>query len=546
MTQFNELGLNKALLKALDALGFEKASEIQAQAIPFVLNNKNDLIALAQTGTGKTAAFSLPILEKIKNKKGLQTLIICPTRELSLQISEDIISFCKFQKDIEVVSVYGGERIDLQIRKLKRGANIVVGTPGRLHDLVRRNVLNLEKIKYVVLDEADEMLDMGFKDDLDAIIQTTPKSRQTLLFSATFSGSVRQVAKSYMQEAHEIKVGEENSGAKNVSHEYYMVSARDRLAALERILDSQDGISGIIFCRTKVETQALSDKLKQLGYNAEALHGDISQNIRTKIMANFKKKNISLLVATDVAARGIDVSNLSHVINYNLPDNLEAYNHRSGRTGRAGSSGVSISICGARDKSKINRLEKYIGRNFTYKKIPKGSEIVETKVANYITKIQTDTQDITKEACYDRAVDQLKNVKKEDIIKFIFKEKFSRLLNNQHHDKDINADLKTTSIKQSSSSRAIRLSIGKNQKAEVKDIFSLINSNKKTKGMDIGRIVIKQNYSLISVSKKDAEQIMSNSKIFSWKNKNIDISFSDEVLARANRPRRSKSYRRRR
>ncbi len=309
MTAFKELGLNSEIMKSLDDLGFTEPSPIQEKAIPFILKSENDLIALAQTGTGKTAAFGLPILQKIKaNEKAMQAIILCPTRELCIQISRDITKLGKYSKGLSVTAVYGGEKIDFQIKALKRGTNIVVGTPGRVHDLIRRKVLKLQSIKWLVLDEADEMLDMGFKDDLDAILKETPKTRQTLLFSATISKSVRLIAKQYMNDAEEIIVGEQNVGAEKVSHEYYIVGARDRFEALRRILDYLPGVYGILFCRTRRETGEVSDKLKQAGYDTEALHGEISQSMRTKIMDRFKRKQIHLLVATDVAARGIDVN----------------------------------------------------------------------------------------------------------------------------------------------------------------------------------------------------------------------------------------------
>ncbi|PLX27707.1 DEAD/DEAH box helicase [Candidatus Parcubacteria bacterium] len=553
MTQFKDLGLGTLVLKGLSDLGFEKPSEIQAEAIPFIVENKQDLIALAQTGTGKTAAFSLPILEMIDaDKKDLQAMVICTTRELCLQISQDIRDFSKYIKGINVVSVYWGERVDLQLRNLKKGANIVVGTPGRLHDFINRNKIKTDKLEYLVLDEADEMLDMGFKDDLDAILENASKNRQTLLFSATFSASVRKIAKEYMKEAKEIKIGKENAGAVNVKHEYYIVEAFNRYEALERIIDSLSDVYGIIFCRTKIETQEVADKLKQSGYDAEAIHGDINQNTRTKIMASFKKRVIKLLVATDVASRGIDVSDLTHVINYNLPTQEEAYTHRSGRTGRANNSGTSISICGIRDLGRIKRLEKMIGQDFLYKKVPSLAGIIDSKIDTYINKIETEAPGTLESNYCDKVIERMKKIKKEDLIKFLIQEKFGRIINSNSVEQDLNADLKKTKKHLSGPNvQALRLSIGKKQRADIKTIFALINSNKDTKGMDVGRVIVKQNYSMISVSNKDADKILDSLDNESWRGQRLMIERSNEALSasrsagRHSRRRRRSSSRRR-
>jgi len=381
---FKELGLNEDIRKGLDDLKFLKPTLIQAETIPFILKSKNDLIALAQTGTGKTAAFSLPILNQIKgDSRSLEAFILCPTRELCIQICRDIQDFAKYSKNILILPVYGGARIDLQIRALRNEVNIVVGTPGRVHDLIRRKVLKLNTVKWLVLDEADEMLDMGFKDDLDAILEQTLDNRQTLLFSATMSSGVNAIAQNYMHNAKEISVGNKNTGADNVTHEYYVVQASDRFEALKRILDYIPNVYGILFCRTRRETQEVADKLRTAKYEAEAIHGDVSQGMRTKIMGRFKMKQIHLLVATDVAARGIDVRNLTHVINYNLPEQNNRYTHRTGRTGRADKSGIAISIVGPRDIRKIKELEKIIGQTFEYKQVPSGNDIHEKQIDNY-------------------------------------------------------------------------------------------------------------------------------------------------------------------
>ena len=442
MTTFKELGLSPELMKSLNDLEFTKPSPIQEKAIPFILKSKKDLIAVAQTGTGKTAAFALPILNKIQlGTKSPQAIILCPTRELSIQISRDIKNLAKYMKGISVTPVYGGEKLWVQIKELKNGTDIVVGTPGRVCDLIRRKVLKLQSIKWLVLDEADEMLDMGFKEDLDAILKQTPKERQTLLFSATISRSVHSIAKKYMNEAEEMSAGEKNIGAKNVTHEYYVVKSWDRFDALRRVLDYLPGVYGILFCRTRKETQEVADKLKQANYDTEALHGDISQDMRTEIMDRFKKKSSGLLVATDVASRGIDVSDLSHVINYSLPDQNEGYTHRSGRTGRADKSGVSISIISSRDVRKIRALESIIGKSFEYKKIPNGKEVCLKQIDSFLNKIkEINTKEAEKGQDFSDFVERFQGINKEDLIKYFVTDKFSHLMGSYQNSPDLNAD----------------------------------------------------------------------------------------------------------
>ena len=372
MSTFTELGLKEVIQRALTDLGYESPTEIQKIAIPQIIGSTRDVKAFAQTGTGKTAAFSLPILEQIDlSSKDTQALILSPTRELAVQIGENIREFAKHIKGFNVVTVYGGANAEDQIRKLRRGAHIVVGTPGRTVDLINRRALKPQNLRWLVLDEADEMLNMGFKDELDKILNETPKEKQTLLFSATFPREVDAIARNYMNNPVDIKAGTVNS----VSHEYYMVTERNRYAALKRISDANPEIYGVIFCRTKRETNEISEKLIQDGYSVDAIHGDLSQAQRDNVMQKFKKKSIQLLCATDVAARGIDVKNLTHVINYKLPDQIEAYTHRSGRTGRAGAKGVSISIVTRKELNKIRPIEKRISKKFTKKEVPDGVEI---------------------------------------------------------------------------------------------------------------------------------------------------------------------------
>jgi len=533
MITFKKLGLNPETMKGLDDLGFEEPTPIQEKAIPFILKSRKDLIALAQTGTGKTAAFGLPILNKIKvNEKELLAIILCPTRELCIQISRDITKYAKYSKGMAITAVYGGARIDLQIRSLRNGTNIVVGTPGRVHDLIRRKVLRLKDIKWLVLDEADEMLDMGFKDDLDAILKQTPKTRQTLLFSATISKSVHSIAKQYMHEAQEISIGEKNTGAEMVTHEYYVVQAKDRFAALRRILDFLPGVYGILFCRTRIETGKVADMLKQADYDAEALHGDISQSLRTKIMDRFKQKQIRLLVATDVAARGIDVSDLSHVINYNLPDQDEGYTHRSGRTGRAQKSGISVSILTPREVGRVKRLEEIIGKNFAYKKVPKGSDICKKQIDNFLEEIEeTDIKEINNLQFLQESMERLKKINKEDLIKLFLSNKFKRLTEDYKDTRDLNAAPKamTTRAKKGNNNGVnLKINFGKKHGFDVKKLFALINSNKKLKGVEVGKINLMPEYCIFSVEKRRAEAVEAYLKGANFKGRKIDISKSNE------------------
>ena len=387
---FEELGIEEKILQAIKEQGFETPMPVQEEVIPHLLNpDCGDIVALAQTGTGKTAAFGLPIIQNVDTKiKQTQYLILSPTRELCLQIADDLSGFAKYKSDIRIAAVFGGASIDRQIQLLKRGAHIISATPGRLLDMINRKVVKLDKIKTIVLDEADEMLNMGFRDDLESILSETPGEKNTLLFSATMPKEVASIAKNYMAEPLEITIGKKNAGAENVNHICYLVNSKDRYLALKRIVDFHPDIYGIVFCRTRMETQEVAEWLMKDGYNAEPLHGDLTQIQRDKVMAKFRIKNISLLVATDVAARGIDVDNLTHIINYNLPEELEIYTHRSGRTGRAGKAGTSIMISSVREKHKIGQIEKKLGKKFSFLSIPGGREICEKQLFHLIDKME--------------------------------------------------------------------------------------------------------------------------------------------------------------
>lgn len=441
---FNELGLSAPVLKAIAELGFENPTEVQQQAIPVVLNTGEDVVALAQTGTGKTAAFGLPMLEMTDfNERNIQSLIICPTRELCLQISKDIEGYGKYLDGMRVVAIYGGSSIENQIRDVRRGAQVIVATPGRLMDLMRRNVVKLENVKTVVLDEADEMLNMGFQEDIDAILESTPPERRTLLFSATMPKEVARIAKKYMREPREITVGKKNSGAATVSHFWYCVTERDRYLALRRLLDFHPDIFGLVFCRTRVETQQVADKLQVDGYNALPLHGDMSQAMRDSAMKKFRDRTIQVLVATDVAARGIDVNDITHVIHYNLPDDIENYNHRSGRTGRAGKSGISLTIINKRELHKVRAIGKAMDKEFTHGQIPTAQQIIEKQVYQFVSRIaETDPNKFQLDQYLEKANAMFGEMTREEIIMRVIAAEFVRFSDAYQFAGDINADIK--------------------------------------------------------------------------------------------------------
>ena len=440
MQNFDATGLNEGILKAISDLGFETLTPIQEKTIPHLLNNTNDLIGLAQTGTGKTAAFGLPIVQLAdQNSKNTQALVLCPTRELCMQISRDFESFLKYQKHLKIVSVYGGASIDAQVRELNAGAQIVVGTPGRVHDLIRRKKLKVENIRWLVLDEADEMLNMGFRDELDAILENTPKERQTLLFSATMPSEISNIAKRYMNNPEEISAGKKNIGADMVEHFYYMINARDRYIALKRVLDINPDIYAIVFCRTRIETKDVAEKLMQDNYNADALHGDLSQPQRDYVMNRFRSRSLQVLVATDVAARGLDVNDLTHVINYNLPDESEIYLHRTGRTGRAGKTGIAISLIHSRETNRIRNIERVLGKKLTRKMVPAGEEICEKQLFALIDRMEKVEVDESQIEPYMPAIyKKLEWLSREDLIKHFVLVEFNRFLDYYKNAPDIN------------------------------------------------------------------------------------------------------------
>jgi ATP-dependent RNA helicase DeaD len=439
MKTFEELGVSPEIRKAIEEMGYANPMPVQEEVIPYLLGENNDVVALAQTGTGKTAAYGLPLIQGIDVKlRAPQALILCPTRELCLQISGDLTDYSKYVNDLKVLPVYGGSSIESQIRSLKKGVHIIVATPGRLIDLMERKTVSLAKISNVVMDEADEMLNMGFTESINTILAQVPENKNTLLFSATMSPEISRISKNYLRNAKEITIGHKNESTANVEHIYYMVHAKDKFRSLKRVVDSHPEIYGIIFCRTRIETQEIADKLIQNGYSAEALHGELSQQQRDLTMQKFRTRSVQLLVATDVAARGLDVEDLTHVINYGLPDDIESYTHRSGRTGRAGKTGTSISIINLRERGKIRAIERIIAKKFIAGTLPSGKEICEKqllKVIDEIEKVKVNEDEIQSFLpTINRKLDWLD---KEDLIKRVVSLEFNRFLEYYHDAGDI-------------------------------------------------------------------------------------------------------------
>ena len=512
MMLFSDIFLKKEIQKAIIDLGFLEPTPIQKEVIPFLIESEQDLIALAQTGTGKTAAFGLPIIEKINTKKNLpQSIILCPTRELCLQITKDFESFSKYIKNLKITAVYGGANIQSQIRSVASGSQIIVGTPGRVIDLIKRKKLVLKHIESVVLDEADEMLNMGFKEDLDIILAETPEEKQTLLFSATMPKEVMRISKNYMFSPKKVEVAKRNEGAKNVEHHYYLVNAKDKYKALRRICDINTNIYGIVFCRTRRETKDIANKLMQDGYNADALHGELSQAQRDHVMNRFRKKNIQILVATDVAARGLDIDNLSHVINYNLPDDNEIYIHRSGRTGRAGNKGISIIIAHSRETRKIGFIEKMLKKEIKYQKVPSGEEICEIQLLNLVDKVVNTKVGSQIEKYLPSIKEKFSHLDKEDLIKHFISTEFNRFLsfyknsNNINLKEQKNKDKPPVARKRNSKGHSedgftrFFINIGRGSNLQTHNLIGMINEFTKNRNIVIGKIDIFKNFSFFEV-----------------------------------------------
>ena len=542
--KFLDIRLNKNIQKAVNDLGFEIPTPIQQEVIPYLLECKTDLIALAQTGTGKTAAFGLPVLQKIKAEKRLpQAIILCPTRELCLQIAKDIESFSKYMKKIKTTAVYGGASIVPQIKSLKAGTQIIVGTPGRVLDLINRKVLELHEIDFVVLDEADEMLNMGFKDDLDTILAETNEDKQTLLFSATMPKEVMRISRNYMYSPKTIEVASRNEGAKNVEHHYYMVNARDRYKALRRICDANPNIFGIVFCRTRRETAEIADKLMRDGYNADTIHGELSQAQRDHVMGRFRKKKIELLVATDVAARGIDINELTHVINYNLPDDNEVYVHRSGRTGRAGHKGTSIIIAHSREGRKLKSIEKMIKRDLKLQKVPNGDEICQIQLMKLIDKVVATDINHQIDKYLPSIEEKLAHLEKEELIKHFVSTEFNRFLSFYKNSTDLNVISsqnkerkgkenkrknekgRRTGHAESGHTRFF-INLGKEKKLGAHNLIGLINECTRNRNIPVGKIDIMRNFSFFEVPSNFEKDILSGMSDSFWLGNKVTVEVS--------------------
>ena len=539
MMLFSDIFLKKEIQKAIIDLGFSEPTPIQKEVVPFLIESEQDLIALAQTGTGKTAAFGLPIIEKINTKKNLpQSIILCPTRELCLQITKDFESFSKYIKDLKITAVYGGANIQSQIRSISSGSQIIVGTPGRVIDLIKRRKLVLKNIESVVLDEADEMLNMGFKEDLDTILAETPEEKQTLLFSATMPKEVMRISKNYMFSPKKVEVAKRNEGAKNVEHHYYLVNAKDKYKALRRICDINTDIYGIVFCRTRRETKDIANKLMQDGYNADALHGELSQAQRDHVMNRFRKKNIQILVATDVAARGLDIDNLSHVINYNLPDDNEIYIHRSGRTGRAGNKGISIIIAHSRETRKIRFIEKMLKKEIKYQKVPSGEEICEIQLLNLVDKVVNTKVGNQIEKYLPSIKEKFSHLDKEDLIKHFISTEFNRFLsfyknsNNINLKEQKNKDKSLVSKKRNSKGHSEEgftrffISIGRGSNLQTHNLIGMINEFTKKRDIVIGKIDIFKNFSFFEVENAYENLILKSFYKKDWNGEKIIVEKS--------------------
>ncbi len=533
MITFQEMGLQEDILQAIAELGFVNPTPIQAETIPVLLETEQDLMALAQTGTGKTAAFGLPSLQKIDAKsKQTLVLILAPTRELALQISRDMEQYAKYIKGIKVVTVYGGASIDNQISALNKGAQIVVATPGRAKDLLNRKKLKVQNINTLILDEADEMLTMGFKDELDAILEQTPDDKQTLLFSATMSREVSRISKNYMHNPLKISVADENKGADTIEHIYHMVSAKDRYEVLKRIADMNPDVYGIVFCRTRRETKEVAAKLMNDGYNADALHGDLSQAQRDEVMRRFRNKQLQLLVATDVAARGLDVNDLTHVINYNLPDQSEYYTHRSGRTGRAGKKGTSIAIIHSREKNKIKDIERRSGVKFELKPVPNGTEICYNQLMSLTDKIvKTEVDEKQIAPFLDKIYEKFEHLNREELIKHFVSTEFNRFLQYYKNARDINVTSSKKERKKrgetSKNMTRLFLNVGKKEKLTPLRLIGIINNALDSGKAEIGKIEILKSFSFFEIENPAAQKLLTAIKSQTFEGRNLSVEVAN-------------------
>ena len=564
MKTFDQLGLSSEIVKAIEELGFDQPMPVQAEVIPLLLAKTRDIIALAQTGTGKTAAFGLPIIHKIDvSQKVPQTLILCPTRELCHQISGDLVDYSKYVDGIKILPVYGGSSIESQIRSLKRGVHVIVATPGRLIDLLNRKIMSLDLVHTVVLDEADEMLNMGFTESIDDILSRVPDGRSMLLFSATMPKEIARITKKYMENPKEIVIGRKNEGALNVKHIYYMVAARDKYLALKRIADYYPNIYAILFCRTRRETQEIADKLIQDGYDADSLHGELSQSQRDLVMNKFRNKNLQFLVATDVAARGLDIDDITHVINYSLPDDVESYTHRSGRTGRVGKNGTSISIIHLKEKGKIAQFERAINKSFEKRTLPSGDVICEKQLFNFVDKIEkVKVNDEEIEHLLPSIYRKLEWLEKEDIIKRIVSLEFNSLLEYYNSAEEIIEPTERSSKKgrddrksfdrgRDSSRMAekgytrIFINIGKMDGANPANLMGFINDHV-TEKVRIGKIDLLKNFSFFEVPEEVAPKVVNTFKGLFVEDRKLIVEVAQQPNNNSNTQERKFNKKRRR
>ncbi|MCC7051358.1 MAG: DEAD/DEAH box helicase [Bacteroidia bacterium] len=505
---FNELGLQEPIMQAITDLGFISPTPIQAKVIPVLTSQKTDVVGLAQTGTGKTAAFGLPIVNNIDfNKKNVQALIIAPTRELCLQICNDLKNYSKHISKARVVPVYGGASIEVQIKEIMKGAHIICATPGRMVDLLHRRKVDISQVSVVVLDEADEMLNMGFKEDLDSILEETPDDKNTWLFSATMPEEVSRIARNYMRNPLEVSTGKQNQSAENIEHIYYRIQSSEKYNALRRLVNYYPDLFGIVFCRTKAETQEIASQLIQDGFNADSLHGDLSQHQRDLVMKKFRLKQIKLLIATDVAARGIDVDNITHVIHYNLPEDIDNYTHRSGRTARAGKHGYSISLVGGRDIDRIPALERKLKKSFTKGKIPTGAEVCEKMIQHFITQINNiDASHHIPESIYNQALEILSDLDKEELIKKLISTNFASLIEQYAQAPDLNTgDRKNKTREEGRSNKPFErffINVGKVDNLNVGELINFVCTALDCEKKNIGRIDLKNSFSFFELEQE--------------------------------------------
>ena len=554
MKSFEEIGIEKNILRAIEELGFNSPMPVQEKVIPYLLSDdREDVVALAQTGTGKTAAFGLPLMQRVNTSmKNTQHLIISPTRELCIQIADDLKSYSKYKEKIKVVAVFGGASIEHQIKSIKKGAHIISATPGRLLDLIKRRVVDIRHIKTVVLDEADEMLNMGFREDLESILSDTPDEKQTLLFSATMPREVKRIADKFMNSAVEFTVGKKNSGADTVSHICYSVHAKDRYLALKRIVDFNPNVYGIVFCRTRRETQEVADKLMQDGYNADTIHGDLSQAQRDIVMNKFRTKHITLLVATDVAARGLDVNDLTHVINYNLPDELEIYTHRSGRTGRAGKIGTSIIIANLKEKRKIQVIEKQIGKKIENMPVPGGKDIIKVQLFHVIDRMEKVVVDSAQiDEFLPEISAKLEWLDRDELIKKFVSVEFNRFLDYYRNTPDLNKPSEDRKSKDKSRNRRASegftrffINLGSMDKISPVDIIGMVNDFTGVRDIEIGDIEIKKSFSFFEVDSKFKDVVLDSFNSETYKKRKINLEVSESKSSGSSRSSRGGGNRR--